>query len=448
MKKLPAKRLLALLASVMFLCSSCFYSGSGIDSLLHPPRLNDEQNDIWLALKRTLQSETIKLVYPQRGENRSAIMLQNLDGEPSEEAVVFFQPASSTTASAPLRMNILDKVDGKWQSMHDIVLEGTLVEDVTILNVGTGVPLLALGLSYAGEGGSSLLKVIGFGDGLLTTHFSQYYQAKLLTDLTSSGKDDCLLIQSRSEEEGLGARASFFTWEEGTYAEAAFATMDPEITRYNSLAAGYLRNGTQAVYLDCYKGTDLMTTEILAVQKGAEEMVLSNLTYDTATMISVAIVRPAGVRCYDLSHDGVIEVPGQRAMPGYTEGETGAFYLTDWYHYTGDGFERQLSSYVSPSFGYLLEFPEKWVGRVSVRLTTQQNEILFYEHRYGTDPVKNELLYFKVDSRKNWEAKKANSEYELISTRGQLVYLAKIPKNDSPLRITIAQVKEYFSQMV
>lgn len=442
------KKLLALLVIVMMLCSSCFYSGSGIDSLLHPPRLNDEQNDIWLALRRTLQSETIKLVYPQRGENRSAIMLQNLDGEPTEEAIVFFQPVSTAVSSAPLRMNILDKVDGQWQSMHDIVLEGTMVEDVTLLNTGSGAPLLALGLSYAGEGGASLLKVISFADGLLTTRFSQYYQAKLLADLTGSGRDDCLLIQSRSEAEGLGARAVFFRWQEdGNFIEAASATMDPEITRFDRLSAGFLRNGVQAVYLDCYKGTDLMTTEILAVQ-GSDEMSLTNLTYDTATMTSVSIVRPAGVRCYDLSHDGVIEVPGQRVMPGYNEGETGAFYLTDWYHYTGEGFERQLSSYVSSGYGYLLEFPEKWVNRVSVKLTTQQNELLFYEHKYNKDPVKTELLYFKVDSRKNWEAKKANSDYELIATRGQLVYLAKIPKNDSPLRITIAQVKEYFSQMV
>lgn len=441
------KKLLALLVCVMFLCSSCFYSGSGIDSLLHPPRLNDEQNDIWLALRRTLQSETIKLVYPQKGENRSAILLQNLDGEPSDEAVVFFQPTTTSVTSAPLRMNILDKVDGQWQSMHDIVLEGTQVEDVTILNVGTGIPLLAMGLSYAGEGGSSLLKIIGFDDGLLVTHFSQYYQAKLLADLTSSGKDDCLLIQTRESEEGLGARAAFFRWDEGTYAETSTVIMNPEITRYGSLSAGYLRNGVQAVYLDCYKGTDLMTTEILSVMS-SEKVTLSSLTYDSETMTSIAIDRPAGVRCYDLSHDGVIEVPGQRALPGYKEGEAGSIYLTDWYHYTENGFERQLSAYVSPSYGYLLQFPEKWVGRVSAKLTTQQNELLFYEHKFGKDPVKTELLYFKVDSRKNWEARKANSDYDLIATRGQLVYLAKIPHNDSPLRITIAQVKEYFSQMV
>lgn len=442
------KGLAVVLAAAVLCLSSCFYSGSSVDSLLHPPRLNDEQNEIWLALKRALQTDTIKLVYPQKGDNRSAIILQNLDDEPSEEAVVFFQPASSTTASAPIRMNILDKVDGQWQSMNDIVLEGTQVEDVSILNVGTGVPLLAVGLSYAGEGGSSLLKVIGFDGNLLNTHFSQYYQAKLIGGLTGSGTDDCLLIQSREAEQGLGALAVLFCWEDGTFVAKANAAMNPEVTRYANLFNGYLRNGVQAVYLDGYKSAEVMTTEILSVETAEEGLKMQNLTYDSETMVSCGIDRPAGLSCYDISRDGVIEVPGQRIMPGYQDGETGAFYLTDWYHYTDGGFVRQLSAYVNSSLGYLLEFPEKWVGRVSVQRTTQQSELLFYEYQWGSDPVKNELLYFRVASRRDWEQKRIDSDYELIDTRGQIVYLAKVPKTESPLRISITQVKEYFSQML
>ena len=85
---------------------------------------------------------------------------------------------------------------------------------------------------------------------------------------------------------------------------------------------------------------------------------------------------------------------------------------------------------------------------MSVKMTEQQNELLFYEYQWGSNPVKNELLYFKVATRKDWEDNKLQSDYELIGTRGQIVYLARIPKNDSPLRITITQVKEYFTQML
>lgn len=440
------KKLAALLLGLSFCLSSCYYSGGSVDSLLHPPRLNDEQNEIWLALTRTLQSETIKLVYPQRGDNRSAIILQNLDGEPSEEAVVFFQQSSTTSAAAPIRMNILDKVDGQWQSMHDVVLEGTQVEDVTILNVGTGIPLMAVGLSYTGEGGSSLLKVIGFDGRVLETLYSQYYQAKIICDLTGNGLDDFLLIQS--QEAGLGSLATLVSWNGETYQTGSSVRMNPEVTRYASLYNGYLRNGVQAVYIDGYKSTDLMTTEIVAVDNKTEGATLHNLTYNSETMVSTGLDRPVGINCYDISRDGVIEVPCQRIMPGYREGETGAFYLTDWYHYTDGGFVRQFSSYVNTTLGYLLQFPEKWVGKVSVKMTEQQNELLFYEYQWGSNPVKNELLYFKVATRKDWEDNKLQSDYELIGTRGQIVYLARIPKNDSPLRITITQVKEYFTQML
>ena len=57
----------------------------------------------------------------------------------------------------------------------------------------------------------------------------------------------------------------------------------------SELSAGFLRNGVQAVYLDCYKGTDLMTTEILAVQ-GSDEMSLTNLTYELVMRENIFLI--------------------------------------------------------------------------------------------------------------------------------------------------------------
>ena len=89
------KRWLSGILALMLVFSGCTYGGGNVDGLLRPPRLSDEQNDIWLALKKDSQGDSIKLVYPQRGENRSAILLTNLDDEPGDEAVVFFQPATA-----------------------------------------------------------------------------------------------------------------------------------------------------------------------------------------------------------------------------------------------------------------------------------------------------------------------------------------------------------------
>ena len=75
--------------------------------------------------------------------------------------------------------------------------------------------------------------------------------------------------------------------------------------------------------------------------------------------------------CYDLSNDGVIEVPGIRPLPGYEESSTSPLYLTDWYHFADGKYERIQSSFVNSSLGYMLTFPENWIGKVSAQKTTQ-----------------------------------------------------------------------------
>ena len=72
----------------MLLLSGCAFPQTGVESLLAAPLLNEEQNEVYAALVRETGS-SIKLLYPQRGENRSAFLLMNLDEEATNEAVSY-----------------------------------------------------------------------------------------------------------------------------------------------------------------------------------------------------------------------------------------------------------------------------------------------------------------------------------------------------------------------
>ena len=88
------EKMIALILSALVFFSGCGYSG-GVDSLLSPPRLNSEQNEVWLAMTKALQTEEIRLVYPQKGEYRSAFVMANIDEDASNEALVFYRPVSA-----------------------------------------------------------------------------------------------------------------------------------------------------------------------------------------------------------------------------------------------------------------------------------------------------------------------------------------------------------------
>ena len=97
----------------------------------------------------------------------------------------------------------------------------------------------------------------------------------------------------------------------------------------------------------------------------------------------------------------------------------------------------------------MLDFPEEWEGRVSVRKSAQSNETLFYEYQEGDNPVKSELLYIQMVKRSDWESSANYSGYEVISSSGggQIVYLARILAGADPaLRMTMEEVKKNFSR--
>ena len=202
------------------------------------------------------------------------------------------------------------------------------------------------------------------------------------------------------------------------------------------------------MYLDGYRGSAAMTTEILGYTENHGQGHLANLTYDSHNVQSYPVDRPLGAECADLNNDLIIEVPGLTPMPGYSAEQAGAFYLTTWYNFLDGQFEKVKSSYVNASQGYLLDFPERWEGKVSVRKSAQSNEMLFYEYQAGDNPVKSELLYIRMVKRSEWESG-VYEDYEVISSSGggQIFYLAKIPAGaNTALRMSMEEVKRNFSR--
>ena len=432
------KKYLGLLVALTFLLGGCTFTGRNVDSLLRPPILSDEQNDIWKVLKKSDPENSIKLVYPQRGENRSAILLVNIDDEPSDEAVVFFQTASAVS-SAPVGIKILDKNDGEWFFVSETVLDGIQIEDVSMLNVGTGIPVMAIGLNYTADG-THLLKAFQFDGKDMHTVFSGNYQVKEYYDMDSDGNDDIFIVENPESEVKTWARA--YRYENNEFKEIGAVTVNPEITHYVTTSRGNTAQGKEAVFIDGYKGTELMTTEILTYDK--DKSVLLNLTFDGKTPQKYPVDRAPVASSMDLTNDGIIEVPGVRPMPGYDENEEGTLYLTDWYHFTDGGFVKKSSAFVNTALGYIFEFPENWIGRVSAK-TFSENEIVFYEYNAEKEASDNALLYLRVATRSDWIGKKIPSEYQLIDAEGQIVYLAKISDTESSYGLSVSKVKEYFN---
>ena len=66
---------------VMFL-SGCNVWTGGVDTLLSPPKLSKQQQEIYQALTNSIDTK-ISLKYPKSGDYLSAFIVANFDDEPT-----------------------------------------------------------------------------------------------------------------------------------------------------------------------------------------------------------------------------------------------------------------------------------------------------------------------------------------------------------------------------
>ena len=120
------------LAFTVFILTGCSFSAS-IDTLMSPPKLSVEQEQIYNALTDAAGT-SISLKYPKSGKYLSAFIVEDIDGDGGNEAIVFYEKTSLAVEENTLRINILDKDGDKWRSVCDTSADGTEIEKVIIEN--------------------------------------------------------------------------------------------------------------------------------------------------------------------------------------------------------------------------------------------------------------------------------------------------------------------------
>lgn len=159
MKILTSGVTLTITLSVLLIFAGCS-SQRPFEELLSPPRLNEQQAEIYEALQSsraadgaagtsdgyTAQGFTLK--YPKSGEFRSAFVIHPLSTPPSDytaensdaeskEALVFYKTSGETEQ---LWFSILSR-DGsthKWRCTHDISIPGVDIEQVLFTDLSDG----------------------------------------------------------------------------------------------------------------------------------------------------------------------------------------------------------------------------------------------------------------------------------------------------------------------
>lgn len=406
---------------------------TSIDALLTPPKLSAQQEQIYSALTNYTGSN-ISLKYPRTGENLSAFVVDDIDNDSEDEAIVFYNKNAIKTEDNSLRINILDQENSGWRSVYDHAADGNEIEQVMITKLGENDRVnIIVGYSLINQS-EKVLSIYDYSGGKLNTTFeNNYYSLFDAADLNGDGKKELFTALNQSVSRRASA-AVYYLAENGNYLRSS-VDLNESYTNYKKLIYGTLSDGFTAVYLDAETTSGTIATEILAVNK---DNTLSSIY--SPDIEKNETVRPSAYESRDIDGDGAVEIPVPFICPGYDDSGDDQIYLTKWYGLQDKKPEQKYISYMSITEGYTFIIPEKWYDHVTVINNPADNEIKL--NSYDESPEDStEILSIKTTSENEEAEALWNSGYDLLHSRGDKKFFIKVNKEnefvDSPAEIML-----------
>ena len=368
---------------------------AGVETLLSPPRLTAEQEQIFQALRDSAGS-SISLKYPKHGEHLSAFTVIDLDGDQLDEAIVFYTTSLSDEAENPLRIGLLTQENGAWKAGKSRPAAGAEIEWIDTAQLGSN-PRTNLIVSYSRvDGGDNIAEVFHCENGELVRSTSLPYSSLSLRDLNGDGETELLTVTGAKAPNPASVQVYTLN-ETGRYTERTVHLPDSmsDIVRvvFGELPSADGTHALPAVYVDGASGATSVQTAVMTFSDGA----LTTVYTDSPDHIPNTM-RPSGCRTLDIDSDGEPEIPVQTMFYGYLAGTDGPQGppMTNWYICRNGLLMRECASYYAVSEGYVFLMPKRWEQQVTA--VQENEETVFYEtdideqNEDGTPVLKAPLL--------------------------------------------------------
>ncbi len=416
--------------ALSFMCtavlSGCSF-GAALDTLLVPPSLSKEQEQIYQALQNAVGKD-IKLQYPKAGDYLSSFILTDIDGDSEEESLVFYTKTGLSAAENNLRINVLDKDGSAWRSVCDVPAEGSEIEKVVISSIGTEKDVqVAIGYSIVDQYDKGLV-VYNYENGTLSHRFSTTYSLFDINDLDGNGSKELLVLQA--DTTSAGAKAAVYCPDEKGNFRKTQLILRSSCTGFSQILYSKQADGSAVVYADMLTGVTTIQTDLFSYDGERLYHILEDESSASETTRSVSCLT------LDIDSDGTPEIPVQTVFPGY-EGSAADqnIRLTRWMTPENGVLTEKYRGYYSVSEGYAFMLPDKWHDKVTAVSDGLTGDIVFY--RFGgslTEPMQ-ELMRIGTASDRDSRDSLLEEGYSLIHSRGNAYYFMSVRESNDELYI-------------
>lgn len=449
--KTTIKRLAA--GALAALCMLPF-SGCGVlfsddtEALMRPPRPTGDKAGIHELIEKAA-GEGYTFKYPSSGDNRSAIIMQDLTNDGVEEAIALYQKADAS--STGVNIMFIEKKDGVWTSMGSFSTSASQVDKVMFGDVNEdGVPetVVGWGSGQSGVSNISVYSLDGTGEKMEETILDQSYAQLLVMDFDGDGFEEIFTANVTVGDQP--AQARLYRLKSGAIEILGSCAIDSAVTSIVSAAGGLLTTDQTGVMLDGSKTANTFITEVVYWDKSRRELV--SPFWDPATQTVTITARSLSFASRDINGDKILELPMVNLLPGVSsQNAPDSAYLTDWHQYDTESntLVRVMSMVTNSVDGYWFLIPDMWKNQITTEQDVSNRTLTFRRwvssgENLSEGRAGEQLLEIRVFTAKQWSAQEDETDYFKILDSNNLVYAGRLPSPESSLSMTENDVRNSF----
>ena len=289
------------------LLSGCFMRAP--DELYALPKQAEDYYDLQQAIDEVMQNASY--CAPTGGDNRQAVQMKDLDGDGSNEAIVF----AKTEGELPLRIFLFQRFDDAFQEIASFSADGAGFDSVQFVQIdGKGGPEMVVSRLLS-DGVPQMLSVYGYVGQRVTELYSGSFRQMALTDLDGDGNNELFVLRDNPVQRQ--AEASVYCWENNRLLNAGIANTSCAADKILRLQTANTADGTAAVYVTQMVDEGTSGTDVFIWKK---ETLLNIAKHPDETLSSY----PAVLMPTDLDGNGTLR------LPSVLNGTQGDYLLVNW----------------------------------------------------------------------------------------------------------------------
>lgn len=433
MKIKKAVIFLLVISVCLSLCGCDLFNNT--DELVSPPELTGQLYPIGQALKESAGSN-YNLVYPTSGNHRSAIILEDINGDSVFEAFAFY--STNDDEMTHMHINVICQRENGWVSVADQTIIATGVETVEFCDLnGNGIEEILVGWEVNGNS-EKQLSVFSFENQKLVQKMLQSYSGFLCCDLDNNGVNE-IFVHLLNTSEKIN-RATVYSYSDEGVSQTSGCLLDSNVKTADVPVLSVLSSGQKAVYIDEIKGVGAVT-EVLYYSRG--ELVNPLLDKETSGENTITL-RAASLEMTDINGDGIIEIPIASDLPNATANDEKIYY-TNWCSFNGEKLAVKLVTVVNTVDGYYITIPNNLVGTLAVSKDIENHKRGVYLYNAQTDTVEGLLFTITVFDSDEYDKTSKGDNLTEIYRNENSVFAVELGEKATLTGITAKTVEEMFN---